>query len=194
MKAMNDITILALAGSARKASFNQKLVNIAADGARAVGAEVIDLDLNDYSLPIINQDFEAEHGAPEAAKKLYELFVSADGLLISCPEYNGSITPLLKNTIDWISRPSSGEPALAGFQGKVVGLMSASPGALGGLRGLNHVRAILDGIGCFTLPDQRAVPLAQGAFSEDGSLKDERLHGAIMALGERVATIARQLT
>jgi NAD(P)H-dependent FMN reductase len=113
--------------------------------------------------------------------------------LISSPEYNSSITPLLKNTIDWVSRPLPGEGSLAAYNGKVAALMSASPGGLGGLRGLVHVRAILGNIGVLVLPDQIAVREAHIAFSEDGRLKDEKRHASIEQLGRTLAATISKL-
>src|SRR5262249_29719722 len=102
--------ILAFAGSTRRDSFNKKLAGIAADGARAAGAEVTFIDLRDYPLPLYDGDLEAEKGLPEQAQRLKKLFLDHDGLLISSPEYNSSISGVLKNTIDWVSRPVPGEP------------------------------------------------------------------------------------
>src|SRR5271163_4547880 len=123
--------ILAFAGSPRRESFNKKLVSIAAKGAREAGAEVTLIDLKDFPLPLFDQDLEAEQGMPENGKKLKKLFIDHDGLLIASPEHNGSFPAILKNAIDWVSRPAPGEPSLAAFRGKVATLMSASPGALG---------------------------------------------------------------
>ena len=128
--------ILAFAGSLRRESFNKKLVPIAAKGARDAGAEVTLIGLEDFPLPLFDQDLEARQGMPENGKKLKQLFIDHDGLLIASPEYNSSITAVLKNAIDWVSRPAPGEPSLVAFRSKVATLMSASPGALGGLRGL----------------------------------------------------------
>src|SRR5215510_12287566 len=108
--------ILAFAGSLRRDSFNKKLVPIAARGAREAGAEVTLIDLKDFPLPLFDQDLEAERGMP----KLKQLFIDHDGLLIAAPEYNSSITPVLKNAIDWVSRPAPGEPSLVAFRGKVA--------------------------------------------------------------------------
>ena len=102
--------ILAFAGSARKESFNKKMVRIAAAGARAAGAEVTVMELEQFRLPLFDQDEEAEHGLPENGRKIKDLMLAHQGFLIAAPEYNSSITPLLKNTIDWASRPVPGEP------------------------------------------------------------------------------------
>src|SRR5580693_4982888 len=164
--------ILAFAGSLRRESSNKKLVPIAAKGARDAGAEVTLIGLEDFPLPLFDQDLEARQRMPENGKKLKQLFIDHDGLLIASPEYNSSITAVLKNAIDWVSRPAPNEAPLVGFKGKAAGLLSASPGALGGLRGLVHLRAILGNIGVLVLPDQIAVAKAFEAFVEDGSLKD----------------------
>lgn len=137
--------ILAFSGSARENSYNQKLVKIAALGASKVGAEVTVINLADYPLPLYNADLEKEQGLPENAKKLKQLMLEHDGLLIASPEYNSAFSALLKNTIDWMSRAessdeSSDEKPLAAYQGKVAAIMAASPGALGGIRGLVFLR------------------------------------------------------
>jgi NAD(P)H-dependent FMN reductase len=185
--------ILALAGSLRKESYNKKLVKIAAESARRAGAEVTYIDLRDYSLPLMDEDLEASEGLPANARKLKDLFISHDGLLLACPEYNSSITAVLKNTIDWVSRPAPGEAPLAGFGGKVAAIMSASPGALGGLRGLVHVRAILGNIQTLVIPDQVSIPSAHQAFNEDGTLKDTRKNAAVEQLGAKLAHVIARL-
>lgn len=172
---MSTPKILAFAGSTRTASYNKQLVRFAADAARAAGAEVTLVDLRDYPLPLFDGDLEDQQGLPENAKKLKAIFSAHDALLIASPEYNSSITAVLKNTLDWISRgETDDEPALAAYRGKTAALISASPGALGGLRGLVHLRAILGNIGVIVLPDQVAVPKAHEAFDDKGGLKDER--------------------
>jgi len=185
--------ILAFAGSARKDSYNKKVLAAAAEGARKAGAEVTLIDLADYPLPIYDGDLEAGEGLPENAVRLKALFKEADALLLACPEYNGSITPLLKNTIDWVSRPYAGEPSLACFAGKTAALLSASPGALGGIRGLAHVRQILSGIQMLVLANQRAVSKANEAFDADGRLKDEKQAGLVKALGAELARTTAKL-
>jgi chromate reductase len=146
------------------------------------------LDLKDFPLPLFDQDLEAEHGMPDNGTKLKRLFIDHDGLLVASPEYNSSITAVLKNAIDWLSRPAPGEPPLVAFRGKVATLMSASPAALGGLRGLVHLRSILGNIGVIVLPDQVAVPKAHEAFQPDGSLNDAKQQAGIEALGRTLAS------
>ncbi len=184
--------ILAFAGSARRDSYNKKLIRIAAEAAKVAGAEVTLIDLADYPLPIMDEDVE-KAGFPQNATSLKQLFLEHDGLLISCPEYNSSITPLLKNTIDWVSRPQPNEPRLAAYINKVATLMAASPGGLGGLRGLVHVRSILQNIGVIVLPDQRAVPQAHQAFDDTGNLKDEPMQQGVQALGQGLVKFLERL-
>jgi NAD(P)H-dependent FMN reductase len=185
--------ILAFAGSTRRDSFNKKLVPIAAKGARDAGAAVTLIDLKDFPLPLFDQDFEAEQGLPENGKRLKKLFIDHEGLLIACPEYNSSITAVLKNAIDWVSRPAPGEPSLVAFRGKVATLMSASPGALGGLRGLVHVRSILGNLGVIVLPEQIAVAKAHEALQPDGSLRDPKQQAGIEGLGHTLASFLMKL-
>ena len=185
--------ILAFASSTRRESFNKKLVAIAAQGAREAGAEVTLIDLKDFPLPLFDQDLEAEQGMPENGKKLKKLFIDHDGLLIASPEYNGSFPAILKNAIDWVSRPAPGEPSLVAFRGKVAALMSASPGALGGLRGLVHIRSILGSIGVIVLPDQIAVAKAHEAFNPDGTAKDPKRQVGIEGLGKTLASVLTKL-
>jgi NAD(P)H-dependent FMN reductase len=185
--------VLVFAGSARSDSYNKKLARVAAVAARAAGAEVTYLDLRELPLPLYDGDAEARDGLPENARKLKDVMLAHDGLLIASPEYNSSITPLLKNTIDWASRPVAGEPELACFTGKVVGLVSASPGALGGLRALVHVRSILGNIGCLVVPEQIAIPRAHEAFHPDGTLKEARQQQGVEKVAARVVDVLKKL-
>ncbi|MBM3262781.1 MAG: NAD(P)H-dependent oxidoreductase [candidate division Zixibacteria bacterium] len=185
--------ILAFSGSLREESYNAKLVRIAAEGARAAGANVTIIRLRDYPMPLYDADVEAHDGLPETVLRFKNLMLAHQGLLIAAPEYNSSITAALKNAIDWASRPRPGEAALACFDGKVAALMSASPGALGGLRGLVHVRAILGNIRVLVLPDQVAVPGADTAFEEDATLKDTRRHATVGQLGAKVTLTLKKL-
>lgn len=186
-------TILAFAGSARRDSFNKKLIRIAVRGAEAAGAKVTLVDLAEYPMPLYDQDVEAASGMPDNGRKLLELFKASDGLMISSPEYNSSITPLLKNTLDSVSRKNGADAALTAFQGKTAILMSASPGALGGLRGLVHLRSILGNIGVLVLPEQRAVSQAGDAFDEQGNLRDAKTQAAIEGLGARLSAVLSKL-
>lgn len=185
--------ILAFAGSLRRESYNKRLVQIAAAGARQAGAEATWIDLRDYPLPVFDEDVEASEGLHPNARKLKDLFLAHQGLLIASPEYNSSISAALKNAIDWVSRPAPGEKSLACFQGKVCGLLAASPGALGGLRGLVHVRAILGNIGVIVLPQQVAVAKADGAFDGELRLRDAAVQKTVEELGAAVSRVAARL-
>ena len=185
--------ILAFAGSTRTESYNKKLVQIAANGARSVGAEVTYIDLRDLSMPLYDEDLEAQEGMPATARQFKELMLSHQGLLIASPEYNSSISGMLKNAIDWASRSDPGEPMLASFVDKVAAIMSTSPGGFGGFRGLIHLRAILQNIQVLVLPDQMAVPNAFEAFNSDGTLKDAQQQAAVEHLGKNVATVLSKL-
>jgi chromate reductase, NAD(P)H dehydrogenase (quinone) len=183
--------ILAFAGSLRTASLNRKLIRIGADGARAAGADVTLIDLRDYSIPVYDGDLE-EAGLPEGVLKLKQLFVDHHGLLIASPEYNGSIPGPLKNAIDWVSRPAPGERSLAAFTDKVAGLLSASPGAAGGMRGLAHLRQSLTHINVLVLPQQVSISKADGAFNPDGSLKEAKQQDSVRHVGKKLTeTIAK---
>lgn len=179
--------ILAFAGSARRDSFNKRLVRVAVRGAEDAGVACTVLDLRDHPLPIYDGDLEAADGVPPVARSLRDLFSEHQGLLIASPEYNSSISPLLKNTIDWISRSPDGSPGLRPFEDKVAALVSASPGGLGGLRGLAVVRSLLGNIGVTVLPGQVAVGNAGTAFADDGSLIDAGMSERVQAVGSALA-------
>ncbi len=169
------VKILAFAGSLRRESYNKKLVRVAAAGARDAGAEVTELDLRDLPLPVFDEDLEASEGLPANGRRLKDLMLAHQGFIIAAG-HNSSITAVLKNVLDWASRPAAGEPPLGCFVGKVASLTAASPGALGGLRGLVTVRSILGNIGVVVMPNQIALPVLQEAFNSDGSL--EKPHGS----------------
>ncbi|MBX3380853.1 MAG: NAD(P)H-dependent oxidoreductase [Phycisphaeraceae bacterium] len=185
--------ILAFAGSNRAESYNRKMLRVAVDAAKKAGASVTHIELRDYPLPIMDEDLESSQGIPENALKLKKLQIDHAGFLIATPEYNGSVPPLLKNTIDWVSRPVKGEPPLAAFQGKIVALMGASPGAFGGARSLIHLRAILAHMGSVVLPDQVTIPNASEIFAEDGSVKDPRQQARIEAVPKKLVEFMRRL-
>jgi chromate reductase len=191
---MNKPRILALAGSARKDSWNKKLVRAAAQGARAAGCEVTVIDLADYPLPVFDEDLEARSGAPENAVKLKQIFLEHQGLLIASPEYNSSVTALLKNTLDWVSRPVQGQPRMASFVGKTAALLSASPGALGGLRGLVHLRSILGNIEVLVLPQQYALAKAHEAFDAEGNIKDAAQRASAESVAASLAVAVKKLS
>ena len=189
----NKAKIIAFAGSTRKESNNKKLVKIAAEGAKEANAEVIYIDLEDYPLPLFDEDLEKREGLPENGRKLKDLFLEHNGLLISSPEYNSSYSGVFKNTIDWLSRPVEGYPPLECFADKVAVLMAASPGSLGGLRGLVHVRSLLGNIKVTVLPEQIALTSAGSAFENDSTLKDAKMHDNIKGLGKKLTKTINKL-
>jgi chromate reductase, NAD(P)H dehydrogenase (quinone) len=191
------VRILAFAGSARRDSLNKKLARAAAGFIRLPDTEVTFLDLDDYPMPVYHGDLEAEEGMPANARKVRDIFLAHDGLLIASPENNQSVSSLLKNTIDWLSR-SIGDgkgtnSGLAPFRGKGAGLMGASPGAFGAVRGLPHLRQILSGLGVTVLPSQAAIAHADEAFNDDGSFKDARVAKSVESLALSLADLARKL-
>ncbi len=182
--------ILAFAGSSRKDSINKKLVKVAAKAAENEGATVTFIDLSDYPMPLFNQDLEAEQGMPEKAREFKQLLIAHDGFLIASPEYNSAFSPLLKNVIDWASRAEfKDEPPLQAYKGKFVSIMAASPGGLGGIRGLVFLRMLLANLGMVVLPEQQAIPQAFKAFSDDGRLIDIKQQQAVEQLGINLVQI-----
>ncbi len=175
--------ILVFGGSLRAESYNHKLAAIAAAGAREAGGDVTLISLRDFRLPLFDEDLEEAEGKPEAAKKLKELFLNADGFIIASPEYNSGITAALKNAIDWVSRADSDdEPPLLAFKGKSAAILSASPGGYGGARSLAQLRPLLENISVTVLPDQVSVPKAHEAFNGEGNLIDPTQQTAVKAL------------
>lgn len=190
---MTTPKILAFSGSIRNGSINQRLVTIAAKYAEQAGAEVTVANLADYQMPLYCPDWENENGMPEEVIAFKDLMKSHNGFLIASPEYNGSLTGILKNTIDWMSRPYKDDPRMACFNRKIVGIMAASPGGLGGLRGLHHLRVILASIGTFVLPNQVAVGNAGTNLSDDESVKDDNLNNAVQNQVQELARVIRGL-
>jgi chromate reductase, NAD(P)H dehydrogenase (quinone) len=186
-----DAKILAFAGSVRRESFNRRLLPGAIEGARAAGAQVTHLELADFPLPLFDQDMEERDGLPPNARKLKDLFKAHNGLLLACPEYNGSITPLLKNTLDWVSRRDGAEAGSVPYKRKVVGLVSASDGRWGGIRGLSQVRHTLTILGCVVLPEQYCLSAASQAYDEAGRIKDDKVRQGAAAIGTRLATFLK---
>lgn len=186
--------ILAFAGSLRKDSFNKKLIRIAVKGAEEAGADVKLIELNDYPLPLYNEEIEKTEGLPEAALKLKKLMQESDGFMIATPEYNSSLPAVLKNAIDWASRKATpDEPNLSCFVDKAAILLSASPGNLGGLRCLSHLRSILENISTLVLPEQKAIPQAADAFDEKGNLKNDKQQQAVTSLARKLTELLRKL-
>lgn len=186
--------ILAFAGSSRRGSVNKKLVNIAASAAKQQGADVTVIDLLDFPMPLFNQDLEKEQGLPEPVREFKQLLIDHDGFLIASPEYNSAYSPLLKNAIDWASRAESDqEPPLQAYRGKYAAIMSASPGALGGLRGLVVLRMLLNNLGVTVIPQQQAIPQAFKAFDEHDQLIDAGQRDAVELLGSQLTDMVSKM-
>lgn len=181
--------LVAFAGSHRQGSFNVQLIQAAAEIARAQGAEVDVIDLGALPMPIFDQDVEAA-GTPEQATEFKRRLMAADGFLISSPEYNSSYPALLKNVIDWASRPAEGESMLAAFTGKSCGLLAASPGGLGGLRVLPQLRTLMSNLGMFVVPAQFGLGTAHEAFDDAGQLKEDRARTAVEKVVQQTIQIA----
>ena len=181
---MKTPRILVFGGSLRADSYNHKLAVLAAEGAREAGADVTLISLRDFQLPIFDEDLEKAEGMPDAARRLKALFTENDGLIIASPEYNSTVTAVLKNAIDWVSRTTSpDEKPLSALSGKSAAILAASPGGYGGSRGLDQLRPTLENIGISVLPGQVTLPRAHEAFDEDGKLTDVQVVASIKALG-----------
>jgi len=184
---------LAFDGSGREGSINKKLLDNVVSEVKEAGGTCTVIDLSKYNLPLYNGDLESEEGLPVAAQQLKELFKEHDGFLIASPEYNGSFSPLLKNVIDWVSRPVKGEPSLNCFKGKTVGIMSATPGKIGGLRGLYQLNTLMFITGTIVMPEIVSIPFANDAFEEDGKLKHEADKNAAIRLAKQIVRVTEAL-
>ncbi|MBN9424512.1 MAG: hypothetical protein BGO63_16890 [Candidatus Accumulibacter sp. 66-26] len=181
------IKLLAFSGSSRRDSLNGRLLAAGVAAARAQGAEVTLLDLRELALPIYDGDLEAESGLPAGAFAFRRALAAHHALLVASPEYNGLFSPLLKNAVDWASRPVAGEAQP--FSGRVAGLLAASPGALGGMRALPVVRQLFNNLGVLVTPGMLSLPHADQAFAADGQLLDATRRKALdRVVGDLLAT------
>ena len=190
---MNTPKILAFAGSTRKDSFNKRLAKIALLAAEQAGAETTFIDLHDYNMPLYSEDLLNEQGMPSGVIEFKEMLKSHNGFFIASPEYNGSLTGTLKNAIDWATIKAEGEERMACWDGKVAGLLAASPGGLGGIRGLHHLRTILAGIGTFVLPNHLAVGNSNANLQNDEQLADDNLQNQLENLSNEMVRVIRGL-
>ena len=191
----NEPRLLFIAGSSREKSFNKRLAKLGERIADANGIAGTFADLGDYPMPIYNGDIEVSEGSPDNARKLKALMKVHSGIFIASPEYNASFSPLLKNAIDWVSHTKDeGEAPLEVFKTRVFALGAASPGGMGGLRGLSQLRLVLElGLGALVLPDQFAVPRAVEAFDENGHLKNKDNQETFKQLIQKLARAAHVL-
>ena len=186
--------IAVVVGSTREGSFNRMLGRLAIRALEAEGATVADIDLAAFDLPLYSAALEAD-AFPADAERLKALFAAQDGLLFVSPEYNGSVSPLLKNAIDWASRPTGGESlvALSAYRGKASAVMAASISPFGGLRGLMHLRQILSTIQTLVIPEQVLVPNAHAAFDADGNLVEALPATLVGMTAARLVAVAKAL-
>lgn len=192
---MSDLPrVLIFAGSSRRESFNRRLARVAAERVAASGAQVTLLELAEYPLPLYDGDLEADSGLPENALRLKKIFIAHDAFVVVSPEYNSSIPPLLKNTIDWVSRPLPEQSGYVPFSGKVAALLSASPGFLGGMRGLRHLREVFTELQMIVLPKQVSLASANKAFDSEGQLTDASTTRRLDGLVEELLAMAVRLT
>ncbi|MHA7813135.1 MAG: NADPH-dependent FMN reductase [Phycisphaerales bacterium] len=187
------IKVALLSGSLRGESLNTKLVlSVAGEIEKQGGVEIDLISLNKLDLPIYDQDIEDKE-FPASAIELKKRLIDADAFLIGSPEYNGSISAALKNAIDWASRPRPDEEPLECFKGKGCGLLAASPGAIGGLRGLRHVRQILTQIQMVVVPQEFALGKAHEAFDDNGQIKDGNARKMANNVGHALVKMTRLL-
>lgn len=185
--------VLVFAGSTRRGSLNKRLARVAADAVTAAGGAATLLDLADHRLPLYDGDLEANEGVPAGARRLREILRAHDALLIVSPENNASVPAVLKNMIDWVSRPVDGQNGLVPYQGKVAALLAASPGMLGGMRGLVHLRQILATLGVLVLSEQFALPRAHEHLPESGGLADAKHLATVSGIARRLVEVTARL-
>ena len=190
----HNVKLLAMAGSARSGALSGRLLHAAMEVARGAGAEVTHVDLRSLALPVYDGDLEASQGVPEGVKRLRDLFAGHDALLYVTPEYNGFPTPLFINAFDWLSRVGAegDKPAgLAATSLKVAGLLSSSPGPLGGLRSLNFTRQYLSmAFGMLVVPQQFALGQAHNAFDDSGALKEPKQQQIVTGVVTQLLKVA----
>lgn len=187
------VKLLVIAGSTRSGAFSKQLARAACRIAAAAGHEATFVDLREHAMPLYDGDLEAAEGLPAAALRLRVALQQHDAALVVTPEYNASIPAVLKNTLDWLSRPHAAEPGVSVWKGKVAAIMASSPGALGGLRGLVHLRQVLMNLGALVLTEQFALGNAAAAFGPDGGLVDGKQAAAVTAVVQRLAHVAAKL-
>lgn len=188
------VRVLAMSGSARRGSLNQRLLNVAVQGAIAAGAEVTVVSLSDFPLPFFDSELEKEQGVPANALDLQKLFSEHDALLVASPDYNGGYTALLKNTLDWMSRPTTEKVSgMALFANKPTAVISASPGPMGGIRSMLAMRGVLEKLGAVLIPQTFTLGVAHQAFAENGQLVNPQVEGEVKAVGAALAKVSGAL-
>ena len=185
-----SVKLLAFSGSARHDSLNRKLLAAAVASARAQGAEVTVYDLKTDTMPLYDGDLEAA-GMPASVIEAKKLFAAHDGFLIASPEYNMFFSPLMKNTIDWLSRPAAADVPNS-FSNKTAALLSTSPGIFGGLRSLPFLRLLLSKLGVLVAPGELAVGTGQSAIGE-GRLNDQKQQQTLDQVVSDLISLTRKL-
>lgn len=185
--------ILVFAGSVRSGAFSGRAADVAQKTLAMLGGEVTRISLADYPLPIMDEDLEREHGIPENAVRVARHIAAHDGVLIATPEYNGSIPPLLKNTVDWVSRVRhDGRKPFRPLEGKPVGLCSSSRGRYGGTQAIAHLRAVLVRCRMEVVSPECSVPEGERAFDENGEFSDKRMQQSMEHLCRTLLEAARR--
>jgi NAD(P)H-dependent FMN reductase len=191
------VQLLAISGSSRSGSLNRRLLDAAVQSAQSRGARIDMIDLRSLALPLYDGDLEKGTGVPAGARRLRDALLAADGVLLATPEYNGFPTPLLVNGFDWLSRLQAEGTLPAGLSataGKPVGIVSASPGLLGGLRSLNFTRQYLSmAFAMMPVPQQFALSKANEAFDDAGVLKDAKHQAALDSVVSSLIKVAAAL-
>ena len=193
---MNKPRIVVMAGSRRREALSRRVAAACARALEAAGAEVERVELADYPAPLYDGDLEASSGLPESIVRLQHVLHASDGVLVVNPEYNGSLTPLLKNTLDWCSRPNPADPERSGgkvYAGRAAAVVGSSPGALGGMRVLFHIRDVLGYLGMQVIPQQLAVGKAGEAVGDDDRLRDAAQQDMLDKLAAALVDTARRL-
>lgn len=188
----DSVSILAMAGSAREGSLSKKFLAYTIDAVRKQGGEVTEIDLRSFDLPLYDGDLEARHGLPASAARLRDTFKQHRTLLLGVTEYNGGVSPLLKNAIDWASRPHDGEANLSAIRGKLVAMVSCSAGMLGGSRAQAHLRQSFQVMGCLLVPETATLPYAETAFDGDAP-KDPMVRTLVDAMAASLVRTAQRM-
>lgn len=181
-------TIVSICGSQRVGSFNKMLHDAACKKLEEQGAIVQQIDLESLNLPLYNPNEEEAH-FPESAKTLKSSLVSADGIFITCPEYNGFVTPIFLNAMTWATRGEGG--MYDAFKGKVVSAMATSPGPMGGLRMLRSLAGYLQDMGAVVVPGHNSIGSAFKVFDDDGNVMDDKTSAKIDAATGQLVHFAR---
>jgi chromate reductase, NAD(P)H dehydrogenase (quinone) len=186
---MESVRVLIVPGSARSGSLNLQLAHAVARLLQDKGAQPTVTDLRALALPVYDGDLEAASGVPAGVKTLVDQFAAHDAVVVVSPEYNAFPPPLLMNAIDWATRLPEHKAAM---NGKPTALMSASPGALGGIRSLLSLRQFLSlNPGLLIIGPQFGLPAANKAFAADGTLADEKQRGMLGSVVDSLLNLAK---